>query len=274
MTPKAFLFSSFLLVTICSFAQKKTKNAPPGTTRINDTLYVDEFEVANVHWREYIYYLQKFDSLNYENGLPDTAVWVSDTAFSPMSEYYFRHPGFNNYPVVGISYEQAVEFCKWRTFAANLAHYIKESGIKNWQQHLADPFPIKFYYRLPTKEEWEILASGKLSKDKYPYGYDSIYIKWKKNYAKSFNCKYPNDKPVDPHSPDRAYYTASTKSFLPNSSGTYNMIGNVAEMIAGKGIAKGGSFIHPVDSCKIIFDQHYSKPEKWLGFRCVAVLVK
>lgn len=48
----------------------------------------------------------------------------------------------------------------------------------------------------------------------------------------------------------------------------------MAEMVSEKGVAKGGSFTHPLDSCKISIDQYYFQPEVWLGFRCVAVKLK
>jgi hypothetical protein len=49
------------------------------------------------------------------------------------------------------------------------------------------------------------------------------------------------------------------------------MIGNVAEMLAEKGICKGGSFYHALDDCKITGQLTYTQPEPWLGFRCVCV---
>jgi len=47
----------------------------------------------------------------------------------------------------------------------------------------------------------------------------------------------------------------------------------MSEMVSTKGIAKGGNFLLPLDSCKINMEQHYTKPEAWLGFRCVCEIV-
>ena len=258
------------------FKKNPTNENPPGTVQINDTLYIDETEVTNISWREYLYYLSSIekDEGKYQTALPDTLVWNSDTSASPLSEYYHRHPSFNNYPVVGISYLQAIEFCKWRTYAANQGIYLGK--IKNPMTHLKDSFPIKFYYRLPTQEEWETVASGNLTATEFPYGYKDVYTKWRGKKSKMFNCIFPGDHPhpSDPHSPDIKIYTADVKAFLPNFYDAYNMIGNVAEMISEKGVAKGGSFIHPLDSCKVSINQYYSKPEMWLGFRCIAVKIK
>ena len=258
-------FLALLLIAENSFSQKarKSKNAPPGTVQVNDTLYVDVTEVANVHWREYLHYIQKYDSTSLGKALPDTLVWTSDTTFNPLTQYYFSHPGFNIYPVVGVSYEQAIRFCQWRSDRVN--------ELFSKQPESKRPFK-KVTYRLLTKKEWEAIASGNLSVEKFPFGYDGTYRKWKGKYWKIFNCLYKSETvKLDKQ---KTYYTAPTKSFFKNSSGIYNMIGNVAEMVAEKGIAKGGSFLHSLDSCKIVFDQYYTGPADWLGFRCIAVVEK
>ena len=269
----------FLLIIIISgcsvFKKNPTKGNPPGTLKINDTLYIDQTEIANVHWREYWYYVNRFDSVNSYKALPDTLVWRDSIIYTePLVEYYFRHPSFNNYPAVGISYEQAIEFCKWRTFVVNLGMYMDENKLRNFEEHLNDSFPIKVYYRLPTKKEWEMVASGKLPVQEFPYGYKDVYTKWKDKKVRMFNCIFPGDPSPFTDSIIEARYTQGIKSFFPNSFGTYNMIGNLAEMVSEKGTAKGGSFFHPLDSCKIFLDQHYERTEAWLGFRCVAVKLK
>ena len=256
---------------------------PPGTVQINDTFFVDKTEIANVHWREYLYYLLdvKKDTIAYQKALPDTTVWgvdtISDrydstyqlqiTTFSPnpLSEYYFRHPGFNNNPVVGITYEQAIAFCQWRSDRVNELYATMPENKR--------PFK-KVTYRLLTEQEWELIAAGNLPVEKHPYGYDSVYKKWKKEYYNAFNCKFSADTPFYKLWGEMKIYTSSAYSYFPNSSHTYNIIGNVAEMVAEKGIAKGGSFVHTLEECKITNDQYYTKPERWLGFRCVAVVVR
>jgi formylglycine-generating enzyme required for sulfatase activity len=268
----------FLIVFILSgfsFSKEKFKESnPPGTVRVNDTLFVDKTEVANIHWREYLYFLEKHenDETKLRKALPDTSVWDINGLSNSLSEYYMRHPGYNYYPVVGVSYEQVIEFCKWRTFVVNLGNYVDENKF-NFEEHLEDTFPIKIIYRLPTEKEWEMVAAGKFETTKYPYGFDSTYRKWRGKYHKIFNAEYPGEVIVDSLG-YRKFYTAEVKAYYPNTSGCYNIIGNVAEIISEKGIAKGGGFEHSIDSCKIPLRQQYNKPEKWLGFRCVAVKVK
>lgn len=87
------------------------------------SFYIDRTEVANVHYREYIHWLNRVfdpsaDPANQaiiDRALPDTLVWRSELGYNePLVEGYFRHPGFNDYPVVGVSWQQAHDFCLWR----------------------------------------------------------------------------------------------------------------------------------------------------------------
>lgn len=89
------------------------------------SFFIDKTEVANVHYREYLYWLENvfggagMDSV-VEQALPDSLVWRSELAFNePYVEYYFRHPSYNYYPVVGVSWKQATDFCIWRTDRVN-----------------------------------------------------------------------------------------------------------------------------------------------------------
>lgn len=60
----------------------------------------------------------------------------------------------------------------------------------------------------------------------------------------------------------------------PNKYGLYNMVGNISEMTNVKGIAKGINYLMYIDSAKITDDISYSKPAKWLGFRCICEVLK
>ena len=65
-----------------------------------------------------------------DNALPDTMVWRSELSYNePLVEYYFRHPGFNNYPVVGVSWRQAYDFCLWRSDRVNEGIMMKKGYI-------------------------------------------------------------------------------------------------------------------------------------------------
>jgi len=110
------------------------------------SFYIDRTEVANVHYREYLFWLHKvFDPSDpanlpiIEGALPDTLVWRSELSYNePLVEFYFRHPGFNNYPVVGVTWRQAKDFCLWRGDRVNEGillqkGYINKQGLQGQQ---------------------------------------------------------------------------------------------------------------------------------------------
>ncbi len=121
------------------------------------SFYIDRTEVANVHYREYIHWLNRvFDAEADENNkkiidaaLPDTLVWRSELSYNePLVEYYFRHPSFNNYPVVGVSWRQAYDYCLWRSDRVNEGilmqkGYVAKQGVQGQQQE--NNFTTKSY---------------------------------------------------------------------------------------------------------------------------------
>ena len=88
------------------------------------SFYIDETEVRNVDYLEYLYWIRRVwgDSYPavYNKALPDTLVWRDKLGYNePFVVQYLRHPAYKNYPVVGVSWNQAVEYCKWRTDRVN-----------------------------------------------------------------------------------------------------------------------------------------------------------
>lgn len=110
-------------------------NNVPRRVTVN-SFFIDKKEVANVDYREYIHWIENtFTGAQYQSivaaARPDSLVWRSELAYNePYVEYYFRHPSYNNYPVVGVSWKQAHDFCIWRTDRVNEKSLI-ESGYQN-----------------------------------------------------------------------------------------------------------------------------------------------
>lgn len=95
------------------------------------SFYMDETEVRNIDYLEYIYWLERIYGNEYpelvSNALPDTLVWRSSLSYNePMVEMYFRHPAYHDYPVVGVSWLQANDYAMWRSDRVNEYMLIKE----------------------------------------------------------------------------------------------------------------------------------------------------
>ncbi|MEM6299226.1 MAG: SUMF1/EgtB/PvdO family nonheme iron enzyme, partial [Bacteroidota bacterium] len=166
---KAFLL--YLLAFCCSISSAFSQSFPPNTVQINDSLFVDQTEIANIHWLEYLYHLKKDSSSEqFKAALPDTTVWLDlsekslDSAcqFDKFVSIYIRHPRYRYFPIVGISHQQARNYCRWRSAMVN-NHFMED---ENWDGHVVN-------YRLPTETEWELAASGGLDLEKYPHGYEN-----------------------------------------------------------------------------------------------------
>lgn len=102
------------------------------------SFYMDETEVTNFMYLEYLDWLKKVfppTEENYKNiyegALPDTLVWRNRLGYDEtMTNNYLRHPSYANYPVVGVNWIQAVEFSKWRTERVNEALLEKNGYLK------------------------------------------------------------------------------------------------------------------------------------------------
>jgi len=97
------------------------------------SFYMDQTEVTNFDWTEYMYWVRRaYETypMVYKNTLPDTLAWRSPLAFNEKYvDYYLRHPAYRDYPVVGVSWLQASDYCKWRTDRVNEYILVREGVL-------------------------------------------------------------------------------------------------------------------------------------------------
>lgn len=153
---------------------------------------------------------------------PDTTVWVKDFNFSynePLFEQYFWHKAYSQYPVVGVTWDQARAYCNFRS---KLKSDYNESLKKKKQR------PMTF--RLPSEAEWEYAARGG-KKENAPYPWGGPYL------MDDRGCYLANFKPkrgsyMEDEKKGTYTYTAPVKKFRKNDFGLYDMAGNVSEWTA------------------------------------------
>ena len=251
-----------------------------------DTAYVDDD--GNIHSETINRPLSgPWDFLNtyIVNIYPDTTCWVNDFRNSDNELYlrnYFSNPTYNDYPVVGVTWEQANAFCAWRT-----AYLLK--GLGREARYVQR-------YRLPTEAEWEYAARGK----------DQNEFPWSNADVKNGNgCFYANFKPDrGNYTKDGNLITSRVGIYSPNSNGLYDMAGNVAEWTstvyteAGvdamndlnpelsynaakedpyrlkKKSVRGGSWKDPESYIRSAWRtwEYQNQPRSYIGFRCVRSL--
>jgi len=98
------------------------------------SFYIDETEIRNVDYREFLHWIRRvfidYPQV-YRNAVPDTLVWRRPMAYNePYVLYYFRHPSYNEYPVVGVNWLQATDYCAWRTDRVNEQLLISEGILE------------------------------------------------------------------------------------------------------------------------------------------------
>ncbi len=220
------------------------------------------------------------------NIFPDTTCWVNDFQNADNERYmklYFNNPVYDDYPVVGVTWEQANAFCAWRT------DFLMK-GLGGYAKFIQR-------YRLPSEIEWEFAARGK---EGNPFPWESEGVKSDKG------CYYANFKPDrGNYTQDGSLITSKCGIFSANSNGLYDMAGNVAEWTstvfteAGvesmsdmnpelkynaakedpyrlkKKSVRGGSWKDPESMIRSAWRsyEYQNQPRCYVGFRCVRTMI-
>lgn len=253
---KGILLILGLLVSMASMAQYDRSGMLPGVVKVNDYLYADVYEVSNLAWLEYLNWLSQTygsDADEYRAALPDS----NSVKRLSSEKNYLRNPAYRDYPVAGISWEQARNFCEWRTL--EVKKNLSEAGK-------LDRAPLHFMYRLPRYEEFVLMYAD--------FATLPVIVgdEGKKKYRGMFryNLRKGNAPGTSAagKANDNGDVTAPVKSYWPNSHGLYNLRGNVAEWLMEPYMYTGGSWydLYTDDVTQAVRSEEAAA---YIGFRCV-----
>jgi len=279
----AFLIGLFLLFS-CSpkVTGPMFNETPPNGILVKENFYCDQTEATNFNWLEYMYWTERIygkNSLEHMAVHPDTNVWLVDTNFRSYPGYYLRHPAYRDYPVVGVTREQALDYSVWRSDRVFEFLLIREGVIqRDTAQTRESHFTIKNYFdgkyngyspetyiefypefRLPTDEERFTIIH-------YADSVKTAYLD---------NCKGKKCKECREYD----YFSLLNieldggDAMIPVESGCipnkyqyiYHLFGNAAEWV-NKGILGGGSWEDELSDLEKMYEYPKKTPTDYFIF--------
>lgn len=268
---------------------ENTTYRPPGTVKIQDNVYVDQFELSNIDWREYLGWLETVygkSSLVYKDAYPDLAVWRAANGYlKGFEKDYFTNPVYNEFPLVGVSLEQAKNYTKWRTDRVAEMILVQEKHIKSPEVLTeATHFTIAKYlsgtyqgilkqekrqllpvYKIPTKLEWNNYVytdvAQLVNEDKELKQNQKLIKKGRSLY----NLKQ-NEQPQE-MGPMLRF------GFGESKNGLSHVLGNVSEMTLSEEVI-GGNWQHSLSNLLENDAQQLIGPNYYTGFRNICTWEK
>src|SRR5690554_3229054 len=255
-----FSCKTYKRMSLDSFDQLKP---PPGTVQVAENLYMDATEISNFNWLEYQYWMNRAygeNSDEYKSTQIDQSVWKDlGEEYSTLDGSYLGQPKYRSFPVVGISYQQALDYSKWRSDRV-MEHLLIQKGLISYSDSAREHnlFSIEKYFTgqyLDYKPSDEIKTYPEYSLP------DSANFFKLNHFADSINtinyksCAYDENTAsllmncIEDKSDSLPYGENPTLSNFNHCKKTviHHLKGNVREMTNTKGEFYGLSFI---DSCE------------------------
>lgn len=272
-----FLISASSEIKLPKPFKNDFKFVPSGLVKLNgDTLSVQSFymlahEVTNAEY--FAFYEEIEDEEVKKNAAVNVENWRSEFKYSmdKYSEFYYKHPAYAAYPVVNVTHEGALNYCKWL-----------EKKINN---ALAGKQTVKV--RLPNHEEIIRAAAGDDLNTRYAWKGQHL-----RNEKGEILCNFTpfpqelltrdstgaivvkKDLPMSMTEILGADVLAPSKSYFPSEFGVYNLNGNAAEMTMDPQVAVGGSWRSHGYDVRIHSVMQYNESSAMVGFRPVFTVVK
>ncbi|MGW8122436.1 SUMF1/EgtB/PvdO family nonheme iron enzyme [Roseivirga echinicomitans] len=197
-------------------------------------------------------------STEFTSNLPNWKLWeelYTQKTASEISELFFETSTFALAPMVGVSYEQAVNFAAWRTEA-----FRKE--LDKMDKRDRENFPKEFEFRLPTPAEWSRMRFMTQEKE---------MLKEVGKIAVTYEKEFKVDRNKLLNSSKKVHYIFAN---MDKKLGLFGLHDNVAEMTSEKGVAMGGSWNSKSAQADFTKKSEYTAPQAWLGFRCIFEIIE
>lgn len=241
-----------------------------------ERFFAAKTEVSNASYRQFLTDLRTQGRWeDHKTAIIDSLAWRETFSYGePYAVHYSVHPAYDNYPVVNVAHKGALLYCTWLEDQLN-----------------ANTDDLNVYkVSLPSREEWVAAAKGNHKRSPYPWGgpaatnakgcilanfkyvgIEQVHFNVETN---SYEIVQNQEVPVG-----RSRYigmagnlngvdvTAPVSSYTPNDFGLYNMSGNVAEMVAQKGVACGGGWLSTGFDVRCVSTMTYDGPQPDVGFR-------
>lgn len=242
--------SIFLLFNFSNPSKINIKDTQKSFVKVSDQLYASKYEVSNAQYRTFLNDLTLNDPTAATSCRIQHEQWIAgenEEYLEPFNQLYHSHPAYNAYPVVNVSYEAASRYCKWLTEQYNSSPKRKFNKVQ---------------FRLPTEIEWNQAAYAHNKMKQYAWKGEQIVDKKGRYMA---NYYRPETSKMNANA---ALFTTPVNAYMPNECGIYNMSGNVAEMVHGGSMLKGGSWKDEIEAVKIHSKQEFDGMAKpTIGFR-------